>query len=187
MTNFAQIDPTNPEPHPILCLLSGQVEESDDIIPCSPEVDTGWWYHPATGEFSLPQVVEPELSDVIENKIYYINVWRDKQEKTNLLFQHAGHQWDGGTDSKNRITETLELANASGVLPEGFFWTTADNKDIPVTVTELRALADAMIMARGQRGFEIHARQRQMKAEVSALTTVEDVQTYSIGWPPTPE
>ncbi|TDW59428.1 uncharacterized protein DUF4376 [Oceanimonas baumannii] len=182
MTKFARVDPTNTEPHPILCLLSGQIEESADILPCEPEVDTDWWYHPSTDEFSPPPELVPELSEVIENKIYYINVWRDMQEKTNLLFEHAGHTWDAGERSKSRMEETLALADATGTLPEGFFWTTADNIDVPMTTTQLQALASAMAAARGQRGFDIHARQRQMKAEVAALTAVADVQAYLVGW-----
>lgn len=183
MTYFAQIDPTNPEPHPILCRLAGQIEPSADILPCPPEADTDWWYHPATGEFTPPPEQVPELSEVIANKLYYINVWRDTQEKANLLFAHGGYTWDAGTRSKARMEETLALADATGNLPEGFFWTTADNTDVPMTITELQALASAMAAARGQRGFEIHARQRQMKAEVSALTTVEAAHAYIIDWP----
>lgn len=112
-----------------------------------------------------------------------INSWRDDQEDANLLFEHSGHQWDGSTASKNRMAETLALGDALGSLPAGFFWTSAADVDVPMTLAELQALADAMAAARGLRGFEIHARQRAMKAEVLALGTIEAVQTYAVGWP----
>ncbi|MFP2768019.1 DUF4376 domain-containing protein [Oceanisphaera sp. KMM 10153] len=111
-----------------------------------------------------------------------INQWRDAQEAENLQFEHGGHQWDGGTASKNRMAETLALGNALAALPAGFFWTSAADVDVPMTLTELQALADSMAAARGLRGFEIHSRQRQMKADVVALDTIEAVQSYVIGW-----
>lgn len=117
------------------------------------------------------------------NRITAINQWRNQQEAENLVFTHAGRTWDGGIASKSRMDETLALTKVIGVVPEGFFWTSADDVDIPITLLELESLAEALYAARGLRGFEIHARQRQMKAEVSALTTIEEVQAYPVGWP----
>lgn len=111
-----------------------------------------------------------------------INSWRDDQEDANLLFEHGGHQWDGSTASKNRMAETMALGDALGGLPAGFFWTSAADVDVPMTLAELQALAAAMSAARGLRGFEIHARQRAMKSEVMALDTIEAVKAYAVGW-----
>ncbi|MBU3823468.1 MAG: DUF4376 domain-containing protein [Candidatus Oceanisphaera merdipullorum] len=116
-------------------------------------------------------------------KTVLINQWRDQQERENLQFDHAGHNWDGGIDSKSRMDETLALATATGGLPDGFFWTTANNMDVPMDLAALQALASALAAARGLRGFEIHARQRQMKAEVEALPSIAAVQEYVIAWP----
>ena len=118
-----------------------------------------------------------------ENKTTEINAWRDQQERKNLQFDHASHNWDGGIDSKSRMDETLALAAALGGLPDGFFWTTANNIDVPMGLTDLQALASALAAARGLRGFEIHARQRQMKAEVDALPSIAVVQEYAVAWP----
>lgn len=112
-----------------------------------------------------------------------INAWRDDQEDANLLFEHGGHQWDGSTASKNRMAETLALGDALGSLPAGFFWTSAADVDVPMTLAELQALAAAMSAARGLRGFEIHSRQRQMKSDVVALDNIEAVKAYAVGWP----
>ncbi|MBU3825197.1 MAG: DUF4376 domain-containing protein [Candidatus Oceanisphaera merdipullorum] len=111
-----------------------------------------------------------------------INLWRDQQERENLSFEHAGVRWDGGMESKSRMDETLALS-AIGPLPPGFFWTTASNIDVPMDGAALQNLGNAMAAARGERGFEIHARQRQMKAEVDLLTTIEAVHAYTVGWP----
>ena len=129
-------------------------------------------------------VLDPEaINRHKERKTAAIRSWRGEQERENLLFDHGGYQWDGGIDSKSRMDETLALSGAIGALPDGFFWTSADDVDIPMELVELESLAEALYAARGLRGFALHARQREMKVEVAALTTIEEVQAYQVGWP----
>ncbi|WP_158662476.1 DUF4376 domain-containing protein, partial [Escherichia coli] len=70
----------------------------------------------------------------------------------------------------------------SGQLPEGFAWTDGDNNIVPVTAAELLALGDAIELAMFNKGVEINTRQLQMKAEVSALQTLEEIRGYVVGW-----
>ncbi|MEH5921359.1 DUF4376 domain-containing protein, partial [Escherichia coli] len=43
-------------------------------------------------------------------------------------------------------------------------------------------LGEAIELAMFKKGVEINTRQLQMKAEVRALQTLEDIRAYRIGW-----
>lgn len=101
-----------------------------------------------------------------------INTWRDQQEQAPV--EHSGHRWDADPTSRARIESVL----LAGVMPLDY-WTDASNQDQPMTLDQLRELYAAIV----QQGGRIHDRQRQMKAEVAALTTIEEVQSYPVGWP----
>ncbi|WP_418139212.1 DUF4376 domain-containing protein [Oceanimonas smirnovii] len=105
-------------------------------------------------------------------KVADINTWRDQQEQAPV--EHNGHRWDADPTSRARIESVL----LAGAMPLDY-WTDADNVDRTMTLEQLRALYAAIV----QQGGRIHDRQRQMKAEVAALTTIEDVQSYPVGWP----
>ncbi|MGT5426392.1 DUF4376 domain-containing protein, partial [Escherichia coli] len=68
-------------------------------------------------------------------------------------------------------------------LPEKFFRTDADNNDVPMTAASLMALSEAAEQAMFKKGVEINTRQLQMKSEVRALQTLEEICVYRIGWP----
>ncbi|HIB1403412.1 TPA: DUF4376 domain-containing protein, partial [Salmonella enterica subsp. enterica serovar Muenchen] len=67
--------------------------------------------------------------------------------------------------------------------PPGFFWTDADNIDVPMTADELTVLEAAMQRSMVLQGFKIHERQRQMKEEVDKLTDYKAIQGYIVDWP----
>ncbi|EJA5983765.1 DUF4376 domain-containing protein [Salmonella enterica] len=110
-----------------------------------------------------------------------INVWRDIQENGNYPFTLNGHRWDCGKASQSRLGPVVSVAKESG-LPPGFFWTDADNIDVPMTADELTALEAAMQQNMVLQGFKIHERQRQMKEEVDALTDYQVIKDYVVGW-----
>lgn len=68
------------------------------------------------------------------------------------------------------------------VLPDGFAWTDGDNTVVPVTAEELLALADAIEKAMFEKGMQINQRQLQMKAEMNALTVLDAIRNYRVGW-----
>lgn len=94
-----------------------------------------------------------------------IEAWRDQQEATPIVFEHAGRQWDGGLVTRQRLQPVVALA----ALPDGFFWTDHANNDVPVSLDELKALNAAHEAALVVCGFEIHATQRAMKAELGNM------------------
>ncbi|WZX58184.1 DUF4376 domain-containing protein [Salmonella enterica subsp. diarizonae serovar 58:r:z53] len=127
--------------------------------------------------------VTPEmLTAAKQAKHAEINAWRDAQENGSIIFTLNGHQWDCGKASQTRLAPVVAVAK-SGALPPGFFWTDADNIDVPVTADELTALEAAMQQNMVLQGFRIHERQRQMKEEVDKLTTMDDVREYIPDWP----
>ncbi|MEB2483934.1 DUF4376 domain-containing protein, partial [Escherichia coli] len=69
-------------------------------------------------------------------------------------------------------------AAKAGILPEGFFWTDAENNDVPMRAGELMALSEAAEKAMFTKGMEIHVRQRTMKKEIEALDDAEAILAY---------
>ncbi|HIB5305111.1 TPA: DUF4376 domain-containing protein, partial [Escherichia coli] len=88
-----------------------------------------------------------------------INAWRNAMEAANYTFEHNGRKWDYGKSTQTRLEPSVAAAKA-GKLPEAFFWTDAENNDVPVTAEELIALSEAAEQAMFTKGMEIHVRQR---------------------------
>ncbi|EBI3645300.1 DUF4376 domain-containing protein [Salmonella enterica] len=133
-----------------------------------------------------PFTVTPEmLTAAKQAKHAEINAWRDRQENGSIIFTLNGHRWDCGKASQTRLAPVVAVAK-SGALPPGFFWTDADNIDVPMTTDELVALEAAMQQNMVLQGFKIHERQRQMKEDVDNLTMIDDVRAYIPDWPPAP-
>ncbi|EFO5406038.1 DUF4376 domain-containing protein, partial [Salmonella enterica] len=130
-----------------------------------------------------PFTVTPDmLTAARQKKRAEINAWRDAQENGSVIFTLNGHRWDCGKASQTRLAPVVAVAK-SGELPPGFFWTDADNIDVPMTTDELTALEAAMQQNMVLQGFKIHERQRQMKEEVDKLTDYKAIKDYVVGWP----
>lgn len=130
-----------------------------------------------------PFTVTPEMIQTAKDaKHAEISAWRDAQENGSIIFTLKGHRWDCGKASQARLAPVVAVAK-SGALPPGFFWTDADNIDVPVTADELIALEAAMQQNMVIQGFKIHERQRQMKEEVDKLTDYKAVKNYVPDWP----
>ncbi|EBU1392192.1 DUF4376 domain-containing protein [Salmonella enterica] len=116
-----------------------------------------------------------------EQKIREIDAWRNKQESGSVTFTWNNHSWDASKESQDRLAPVLVVAK-SGQLPDGFFWTDANNEDVPVTIDDLTAIDAGMTQAMVVQGFKIHERQRKMKKDISELTRVGDILDYPVGW-----
>lgn len=106
-----------------------------------------------------------------------IEKWRDQQENAGITFTYAAREWDGGLIVRQRLQPVVSLP----ALPPGFFWTDHDNNDVPATLAELQGLSEAHEVALVTRGFEIHTRQRAMKAEVAEMDA-EQLQSFTPSW-----
>ncbi|ECL1091441.1 DUF4376 domain-containing protein [Salmonella enterica] len=122
------------------------------------------------------------LDKAREQKTREIDAWRNTQENGDVTFTWNNHSWDASKASQDRLVPVLIVAK-SGQLPDGFFWTDANNEDVPVTVDDLTAIDAGMTRVMVSQGFKIHERQRQMKKDISELTKVSDILNYPVGWP----
>ncbi|EEB5699399.1 DUF4376 domain-containing protein [Salmonella enterica] len=130
-----------------------------------------------------PFVITAEMIQAaMAEKHAEISNWRDARENGSIIFTLNGHRWDCGKVSQARLSPVVAVAQ-SGALPPGFFWTDADNIDVPMGADELTALEAAMQQNMVLQGFKIHERQRQMKEEVDKLTDYKAIQGYVVGWP----
>lgn len=110
-----------------------------------------------------------------------INRWRDRQEGGNTSFDWNGHKWDAGKDTFARLAPVLIVASAGG-LPSDFFWTDAEDNNIPVNVDDLIRLNQEIAFAMVTQGLKIHERQQKMKQDIEALTRVNDILDYPVEW-----
>lgn len=138
---------------------------------------SGHWGFDGT---TIVYLITPEKAR--EQKIHEIDAWRDAQENGCITFTWNNHSWDASKASQDRLAPVLIVAK-SGQLPPGFFWTDANNEDVPVTVDDLAAIDAGMTQAMVIQGFKIHERQRQMKKDIDELTDVRDILNYSVSWP----
>ncbi len=102
-----------------------------------------------------------------------IEAWRDSQENVEFIFTFDGRRFDGGKTSQSRLAPVVATAQA-GLLPEGFFWTDADNNNVVLTREKLIALNDAMMVAMDG-GLKIHERQREMKEQLNNLDDLRSI------------
>ncbi|HCT3338891.1 TPA: DUF4376 domain-containing protein [Escherichia coli] len=115
-----------------------------------------------------------------EQKGAEINAWRSAMENAEYVFEYNGRKWDYGKVTQVRLEPSVAAAKA-GILPEGFFWTDAENNDVPMTAEALLALSAAAEKAMFQKGMEIHVRQRNMKKELEKLTSADEILAYPVG------
>ncbi|WP_085445675.1 DUF4376 domain-containing protein, partial [Escherichia coli] len=135
-------------------------------------------------KFDGKQVVDSlTVADALARKTAEINAWRDTQEQGNVIFTVNGNKWDASLASLTRIEPVITLIRGGATLPDSFFWTNAENKDIPATADLLTAIYAGMQQALVAQGFKIHERQRQMKGEVAKLATPAAILAYAVGWP----
>ncbi|MEB6434373.1 DUF4376 domain-containing protein [Escherichia coli] len=150
----------------------------DDMAPTGQhiwqELQSGKW-----GEIA-PFTVTPELIAAAKDaKKREIEAWRDSQENVEFIFTFDGRRFDGGKTSQSRLAPVVATAQA-GLLPEGFFWTDADNNNVVLTREKLIALNDAMMAAMVAEGFKIHERQREMKEQLNNLNDLASIRALDV-------
>lgn len=116
-----------------------------------------------------------QIELVRQSKKDEINAWRNTLENDDQQTVLAvGGEWDAGPDARLRIDSALLTEQ----MPP--YWTDANNVvHHGMTLDELKQVKVAI----SDLGFAIHDRQRNMKKEVEALTELDEILNYSVGWP----
>ncbi|POS10239.1 hypothetical protein C3Y08_01980 [Burkholderia gladioli] len=109
----------------------------------------------------------------IINAAYASAVQQPVTFKTEAAFST---QYEADSDSQAILTQAVQGYTASGSVPSGFFWVSADNTRVPFTLADLQGLNSA-ILARNWSAFQ---RKQTLKSNIAAATNVTAVQ--SVTW-----
>ncbi|MGL9581271.1 DUF4376 domain-containing protein [Escherichia coli] len=139
------------------------------------ELQSGKW-----GEIA-PFTVTPELIAAAKDaKKREIEVWRTEQEAQPFTFEWNGRTWNAGPDSLARLYPVV-MAAKSDTTRTALAWGDADNQQVKLSMPELEELAAAMAQAQVDRNDEIYQRQREMKEQLSRLSTLNEVRALTPG------
>ena len=137
------------------------------------ELQSGKWGEPA------PFTVTPELiAAAKEAKRQEIEAWRTEQEAQPFTFEWNGRTWNAGPDSMARLYPVV-MAAKSDTARTTLAWGDADNQQVKLSMPELEELAAAMAQAQVDRNDEIYQRQREMKEQLSRLSTLDEVRALT--------
>ena len=128
----------------------------------------------ALAELNVTVTHEEEPLEVIkQRKITELKYQRDKAEVEPIIYQ--GYSFDYDDKARDRISAAivaLEVLGASATLT----WTTADNKDVKVTASDLRGIIAQVAL----RGDKLHTAYRKAKEKVEAASTKEEVEAITL-------
>ncbi|ENO5546556.1 DUF4376 domain-containing protein [Escherichia coli] len=139
------------------------------------ELQSGKW-----GEIA-PFTVTPELIAAAKDaKKREIEAWRTEQEAQPFTFEWNGHTWNAGPDSMARLYPVV-MAAKSDTARTTLAWGDADNQQVKLSMQKLDELLTAMAQAQVDRNDEIYQRQREMKEQLSRLSTLDEVRALTPG------
>lgn len=116
---------------------------------------------------------EEPLEAIKQRKIPELKYQRDKAEVEPIIYQ--GYSFDYDDKARDRISAAiiaLEVLGASVTLT----WTTADNKDVKVTASDLRGIIAQVAL----RSDKLHIAYRKAKEKVKIATTKEEVEAINL-------
>lgn len=111
---------------------------------------------------------EEPLEVIKQRKIAELKYQRDKAEVEPIIYQSCSFDYD--SKARERISAAivaLEILGASVTLT----WTTADNKDVKVTASDLRGIIAQVAL----RSDKLHTAYRKAKEKVEAAITKAEV------------
>lgn len=112
---------------------------------------------------------EEPLEVIKQRKITELKYQRDKAEVEPIIYQ--GYSFDYDDKARDRISAAivaLEVLGASVTL----IWTTADNKDVKVTASDLRGIIAQVAL----RSDKLHTAYRKAKEKVETAITKAEVE-----------
>lgn len=147
-----------------------------NIYPLSEALGTEGIFIPLSiGDKSLAELgvtvthEEEPLEVIKQRKITELKYQRDKAEVEPIIYQ--GYSFDYDDKARDRISAAivaLEVLGASVTL----IWTTADNKDVKVTASDLRGIIAQVAL----RSDKLHTAYRKAKEKVETAITKAEVE-----------
>ena len=109
----------------------------------------------------------PSLDELKQSKINELKTIRDTEEIKPISYQ--GYRFDYNDKARDRISAAIIALDVS---KGQIAWTTADNTEVMVNADDLRGVIAAVAL----RSNELHVKYRQLKEQVEACTTKEQLE-----------
>ena len=109
----------------------------------------------------------PTLDELKTQKLTELKTIRDNEEVKPIAYN--GNLFDFDDKARDRINSAIIALDVTG---ESIEWTTADNTNVLVTADDLRGVIAAVAL----RSNELHVKYRQLKEQVEACTTKEQLE-----------
>lgn len=122
---------------------------------------------PANAVFTAPQKTLDELK---ADKINEFKNIRDAEEVKPIAYN--GNLFDFDDKARDRINSAIIALDITG---QSIEWTTADNTNVLVTANDLRGVVANVAV----RSNELHVKYRELKEQVEACTTKEELENIS--------
>lgn len=117
---------------------------------------------------------EEEPIEYFKNRrIEILKMQRDKAEVEPIEYQ--GYSFDYDDKARERINAAIIALEVAGV-SAALIWTTADNQDVKVTASDLRAIIAQVAL----RSDKLHTAYRKAKEKVETATTKEEVEAINL-------
>lgn len=112
------------------------------------------------------EYVPPTFEEIVTTKLSELKSTRDTLETEAIEYQ--GSHFDYDDKARDRINAAIIALDITG---QSIEWTTADNTNVTVTAQDLRNIIAAVAV----RSNELHVKYRNLKEQVLACTTAEEV------------
>ena len=111
--------------------------------------------------------ITPNLDELKVQKLTELKTIRDNEEVKPISYQ--GYRFDYNDKARDRISAAIIALDVS---KGQIAWTTADNTEVMVNADDLRGVIAAVAL----RSNELHVKYRQLKEQVEACTTKEQIE-----------
>lgn len=112
------------------------------------------------------EYVTPTLHELKQAKLIELKTIRDKEETEPV--EYNGNCYDYDEKARDRINAAIIALDITG---QSIEWTTADNTNVAVTAQDLRNIIAAVAL----RSNDLHVKYRNLKEQVLACSTAEEV------------
>ena len=112
------------------------------------------------------EYVAPTFEEIVAAKLSELKTTRDTLETEPI--EYNGSRYDYDDKARDRINAAIIALDISG---QSIEWTTADNTNVAVTAQDLRNIIAAVAL----RSNALHVKYRELKEQVLACSTAEEV------------